>query len=96
MPVVAGLFERLGGSHEIHAFALKHLARPQSYSLLGFTVHDLGRPSASPGLTRWAQERALAARSSSAGPFDSSTASMRIPRASWQRELGGDCGFHAS
>ena len=60
VPSWLALFERLAKSHEIHAFALKHLAKPQSYSLRGFTVHDLGRPSAPLGLTRWAQERALA------------------------------------
>ena len=38
--------------------------------LLGFTVHDLGRPSAAFGLTRWAQARALTRALSAHGPFD--------------------------
>ena len=49
---------------------MKHLEKPQSYSLRGFTVHDLGRPSAPLGLTRWAQERALARALDQHGPFD--------------------------
>jgi glycosyltransferase involved in cell wall biosynthesis len=70
VPSWLALFERLAASHEIHTFALKHLAQPRSYSLRGFTVHDLGRPSAPLGLTRWAQERALAHALDQYGPFD--------------------------
>jgi glycosyltransferase involved in cell wall biosynthesis len=70
VPSWLALFERLAWSHEIHAFALKHLADAQTYSLLGFTVHDLGRPSSGPGLTRWAQEHALRRALERYGPFD--------------------------
>jgi len=70
VPSWLALFERLAKSHQIHAFALKHLEKPQSYLLRGFTVHDLGRPSAPLGLTRWAQERALAHALDQHGPFD--------------------------
>ena len=70
VPSWLALFERLARSHEIHAFALKHLEQPQSYSLRGFTVHDLGRPSAPFGLTRRAQERALSRALDERGPFD--------------------------
>ena len=70
VPSWLALFERLAHSHDIHAFALKHLAQPQSYSLRGFTVHDLGRPSAPFGLTRRAQERALSRALDEHGPFD--------------------------
>ena len=70
VPAWLALFERLAKSHTIHAFALKHLEKPQTYSLRGFTVHDLGRPSAPAGLTRWAQERALAKALGEYGPFD--------------------------
>jgi glycosyltransferase involved in cell wall biosynthesis len=70
VPSWLALFERLAKSHQIHAFALKHLEKPQSYSLRGFTVHDLGRPSAPFGLTRGAQERALARALDQHGPFD--------------------------
>lgn len=70
VPSWLALFERLAKSHEIHAFALKHLPEPQSYPLRGFTVHDLGRPSAPLGLTRWAQEKSLARALDQAGPFD--------------------------
>ena len=70
VPSWLALFELLAKSHDIHAFALKHLAQPQSYSLRGFTVHDLGRPSAPFGLTKWTQERALARALDEHGPFD--------------------------
>ena len=59
VPSWLSLFERFAKSHDIHAFALKHLPPPQTYSLRGFTVHDLGRPSAPFGLARRVQERAL-------------------------------------
>jgi glycosyltransferase involved in cell wall biosynthesis len=64
------LFSELAKTHEIHAFALRHLPEARTYQLLGFTVHDLGRPSAAFGLTRWAQARALARALSAHGPFD--------------------------
>jgi hypothetical protein len=70
VPSWLALFERLAARHEIHAFALKHLATPRTYTLRGFTVHDLGRPSAPIGLARWAQERALARALDAHGPFD--------------------------
>lgn len=64
------LFERLAKSHEIHAFSLRHLPQPQDYQLRNFIVHDLGRPSASWGLGRRAQEQALAKSLEMHGPFD--------------------------
>lgn len=70
VPSWLALFERLAKSHEIHAFVLRHLPHPQDYQLRGFSVHDLGRPSASAGLTRWAQERALARALDAHGPFE--------------------------
>jgi len=69
VPSWLALFERLAKSHDIHAFALKHLAEPKSYLLRGFTVHDLGRPSAPLGFARWAQERALTSALAEHGPF---------------------------
>ncbi|MBY0494830.1 MAG: glycosyltransferase family 4 protein [Cyanobacteria bacterium] len=70
VPSWLALFERLAQSHELHAFALKHLDTAQSYALNGFTVHDLGRPSAPVGFTRWSQERALQRALEEHGPFD--------------------------
>lgn len=69
VPSWLALFERLANQHQLHAFVLKHLPTPQTYTLRGFTVHDLGRPSA-PVLTRWAQERALNRSLDAHGPFD--------------------------
>ena len=70
VPSWLALFSELARTHEIHAFVLRHLREAQTYKLLGFTVHDLGRPSAAFGLTRWAQARALTRALSTHGPFD--------------------------
>ncbi|HUQ87637.1 MAG TPA: glycosyltransferase family 4 protein [Vicinamibacterales bacterium] len=70
VPSWQALFERLAQLHEIHAFVLQQLPKAQSYSLLGFTVHDLGRPSAPFGFTRRAQQRTLARALDQCGPFD--------------------------
>lgn len=70
VPSWLALFSELATSHEVHAFALRHLPQARSYTLLGFHVHDLGRPSAPLGLSRWVQERALATAMSAHGRFD--------------------------
>jgi glycosyltransferase involved in cell wall biosynthesis len=70
VPSWLALFSELATSHEVHAFVLRHLPEPRTYTLLGFHVHDLGRPSAPLGLSRWRQERALAAAMSKQGRFD--------------------------
>jgi glycosyltransferase involved in cell wall biosynthesis len=70
VPSWLALFERLATKHEVHAFVLRHLAVKQTYSLRGFTVHDLGRPSAPFGLTRIFQRHALVNAMHHAGPFD--------------------------
>ena len=70
VPSWLALFERLARSHDIHAFVLKHLRDPQTYSLGNITVHDLGRPSAPAGLTHWAQRRSLHRALQAHGPFD--------------------------
>lgn len=70
VPSLLALFERLARTHEVHAFALRHLPQPQTYTLQGFTVHDLGRPSAPLGLKRTAQQRALRRAMTAKGPFD--------------------------
>ncbi len=70
VPSLLALFERLARTHEVHAFALRHLPTPQSYPLLGFTVHDLGRPSAPLGLKRRVQTYALRTAMAAHGPFD--------------------------
>ena len=70
VPSLLALCAELGKRHEVHAFALRHLRKAHSYEVNGYTVHDLGRPSAPAGLTRWAQARALAAAMTTKGPFD--------------------------
>jgi glycosyltransferase involved in cell wall biosynthesis len=70
VPSWLALFEQLAKTHTIHAFVLKHLPEAQTYTLRGFTVHDLGRPSAPLGFSRWAQEKALGRALDQHGPFD--------------------------
>jgi glycosyltransferase involved in cell wall biosynthesis len=70
VPSWLALFSKLATTHEVHAFVLRHLPEPSTYALLGFHVHDLGRPSLPLGLSRWRQEHALAAAMSSHGRFD--------------------------
>jgi glycosyltransferase involved in cell wall biosynthesis len=70
VPSWLSLFTRLARRHDVHAFALRHLPRAQSYPLFGFTVHDLGRPGAPLGFTKRAQARVLLRAMHGAGPFD--------------------------
>lgn len=65
VPSFLWLIERLSRTHEVHAFALRHLQDPATYSLAGATIHDLGRPKG-PWLQWKALRRALIAN----GPFD--------------------------
>ena len=65
IPVLLTLVERLAREHEVHAFVVRHLPDPTSYSLHGAAVHDLGRPE---GLLR--QWRALLGSLRASGPFD--------------------------
>ena len=93
VPAWLALFERLARNHEVHAFVLRHLPARQTYSLRGFTVHDLGRPSAPFGFTRMAQERALVNAMRQAGPFDlvhgfwADPAGVLAVRYGWRRGL---------
>ena len=70
VPSLLALCSELAKRHEVHAFALRHLRKAHSYQVNSYTVHDLGRPSAPAGLTRWAQARALAAAMTRQGPFE--------------------------
>jgi glycosyltransferase involved in cell wall biosynthesis len=65
IPALMAMVAGLARAHEIHAFVLRHLPTPASYSLAGATVHDLGRPSG-----RLAMWRALDAALLESGPFD--------------------------
>ena len=93
VPSWLALFERLARKHEIHAFVLRHLPVEQTYSLRGFTVHDLGRPSWPLGLTRMAQEIALMNAMRRAGRFDlihgfwADPAGVLAVRYGWRRRL---------
>lgn len=70
VPSWLSVFEQLAKTHTIHAFVIEHLPEAQTYPLRGFLVHDLGRPRAPLGFSRWAQEKALARALDAHGPFD--------------------------
>jgi glycosyltransferase involved in cell wall biosynthesis len=65
IPALLWTIAGLAREHEVHAFVLRHLPAPATYSLAGATVHDLGRP---PG--PWAVWRAFDAALRTSGPFD--------------------------
>jgi glycosyltransferase involved in cell wall biosynthesis len=44
IPVLLSLVERLARRHDVRIYVLRYLEQPCTYSLLGATVHDLGRP----------------------------------------------------
>ena len=70
IPALLWLIERLARRHDLHVFALDQYAEPCIYSLLGATVHNIGRapaPALAQPLRRW-QWLLLALRA--AGPFD--------------------------
>jgi len=70
IPVYLALLERLGQSHDVHAFTVRHLPEPGTYRLHNITVHDLGRPGQGRRLRAWHEWRALRAALAGAGPFD--------------------------
>src|SRR4051812_44423453 len=52
VPSLLWLIERLARRHDVHVFALHYHRKPQSYRLLGATVHDLGRVEGPIGFRR--------------------------------------------
>ena len=70
IPALLALLERLALRHDVHAYAVQHLAEPATYQLRGVTVHDLGRPGGMARLARWSQWRALRSALARAEPFD--------------------------
>ena len=91
VPSLLALFTELATRHEVHAFALRHLQESQSYSLNGFQVHDLGRPSAPLGLTRLAQARALRRAMTQHGPFELVHGYWGDPAGSLAASMGRHC-----
>lgn len=65
IPSLLWLVERLARRHDVFIYVLRYHARPRRYSLLGATVHDLGRPD---GLRN--QYRALVAALRREGALD--------------------------
>jgi len=65
VPAFLWLIERLARTHDVHAFALRHLRQPTTYRLAAGTIHDLGRPRG-----QWRQWRALRQALQAYGPFD--------------------------
>ncbi len=70
VPALLWLVERLARSHDVHVFALRHGHAPETYPLVGATIHDLGgfREATMPGVVR--QLRGLLHALRAAGPFD--------------------------
>lgn len=69
VPLWLSLLERLARRHEVHAFELNHLDRPESFTLHGAHVHELGAPGRRAIVGKAAQYRALRAAVAEHGPF---------------------------
>jgi glycosyltransferase involved in cell wall biosynthesis len=80
-PVLLWLVERLARRHDVHVFVLHYYREPRDYSLLGATVHDLGRVAGPRGFTRLLQRRRLAAAIRARGPIDVLHAHQGLPAA---------------
>jgi glycosyltransferase involved in cell wall biosynthesis len=80
-PSLLWLVERLARRHDVHVFVLHYYREPRDYSLLGATVHDLGRVTGPPGLTRMRQGRRLIKALRAREPFDILHAYQGIPAA---------------
>jgi glycosyltransferase involved in cell wall biosynthesis len=65
IPALVALIGRLARRHDVVVYALRYLAAPCTYSLLGATIHDLGRPK---GTIRQLTTTLAALRRD--GPFD--------------------------
>jgi glycosyltransferase involved in cell wall biosynthesis len=70
VPILLWLIERLARRHDVQVFALHHYRDPCTYSLLGATVHDVGRVDGPPGLRRFRLKTRLAAALRAQPPFD--------------------------
>jgi glycosyltransferase involved in cell wall biosynthesis len=70
VPSLLWLVERLARRHDVCVFVLHHYPEECSYSLLGATVHDIGRVKGLPGLRRGLQRRRLAALVEAHGRVD--------------------------
>ena len=79
VPSLLWLVERLARRHDVCVFVLHHYPEECSYSLLGATVHDIGRVKGLPGLRRGLQRRRLAAAVEAHGPFDLLHAYLGMP-----------------
>jgi glycosyltransferase involved in cell wall biosynthesis len=79
VPALLWLIERLAVRHDVHIFVLHHEPEPCTYSLLGATVHDLGRSAEPRGLRRWGMRTRLARAVQRAGRFDVLHAYMGMP-----------------
>jgi glycosyltransferase involved in cell wall biosynthesis len=74
IPSLLALIERLARRYAVDVYALRYMERPCSYSLLGATVYDLGRPQ---GLR--AQYAALLRALAVNGPYDLLHAYWALP-----------------
>ena len=81
VPMFLWLIERLARRHELHVFVLDYYPAACTYTLLGATVHDLGRPRSIPGSRRWLGRRRLARALAAQSRFDVLHAYWGMPAA---------------
>lgn len=70
VPMLLWQIERLAQRHELHVFVLDYYPEPCTYTLLGATIHDLGRVRGWRGTRRFQIARRLARAIREHGPFD--------------------------
>jgi len=82
VPAILWLVEALAKRHDVHVFVLDYYPDPCTYSLLGATVHDLGRTPGPRGLRRLRMAKRLAtavADVATRAPFDVLHAYWAVP-----------------
>ena len=70
LPELLDFIARIARRHELHVFALQYYREACEYTLLGATVHDLGRVDRPPGLRRWRMRQRLRRALARLGRFD--------------------------
>ena len=70
LPELLDFIERIAQRHELHVFVLQYYREPCEYTLLGATVHDLGRIDRPRGLRAWLMRRRLQDAIERLGGFD--------------------------
>ncbi len=85
IPALLLLIERLARRHSLHVFALEQEPEPSVYTLLGATVHNLGRGPANATRRAFWRWHMLLAGLRANGPFD-------VVHGLWAAPPGAACG----